>query len=113
MNSFSILISITLLAFSIIGSALAADSTESPVTNLSMSENFSASSGSKRLWTGHTTGRINLPNGYKIINVNGIKHFTGLGYVTYLSDGTCTLVITDSYTQGCATKPLKWIVGQN
>lgn len=101
------------------------DSTNSVAHSLTQAENFSSSSGNGTLiYNGATSGRINY-SGFKQVSVNGFTHQVGKGYVTRVpimpaqyvtayrcEDGCrttkftatvppCTMIITDTYAQGC------------
>ncbi|MEZ8959566.1 hypothetical protein AB6E94_19290 [Vibrio lentus] len=72
----------------------ASDSTQSVVSNLTQRDSFQAAPADtvKRLWTGKTTGRVNIPSGYDQITVNGRTHHIGKGQTTIINiqSGTST-----------------------
>ncbi|MCG9576666.1 hypothetical protein L1D14_10495 [Vibrio tubiashii] len=107
--------------------ANANDSSSQVVENLTQSQTFSsANKNGTLIFNGGTSGRIGIPSGYKEVSVNGFTHHIGYGYVTRVpvmpaqyvdavSCGRgcnitrytatipeCTIIITDTYAQGCS-----------
>ncbi|MCG9576119.1 hypothetical protein L1D14_07680 [Vibrio tubiashii] len=109
--------------------AYAADSTSTPINNLTQSQTFSSAGTVTKRYSGSTTGRIPIAGG-KEVTVNGINHARGLGLITTIPvtetvtvttrcydstgkyntcdvdqvtvDVTCNIIITDGYAQGCS-----------
>lgn len=130
----------------------ASDSSQNVVSNLTQRDSFQAAPQPtvKRLWTGKTTGRVNIPRGYNQVTVNGKTHHIGKGQTTKIniqsgasikrswcetvsgggggwggdrgsrnrcnsksenvSVPDCTIIITDTYVQGCNTVK-SWTTG--
>ncbi len=69
------------------GFSLAEDSTGTVVNGLTMAENFQGAtqSGEQVIYSGATSGRINLPAGLTKVIVNGRTHHIGTGGTTFIN----------------------------
>ncbi len=87
------------------------DSTQPVIQTLTLADSLSQANSetSVRIYSGSTTGSINFPTGYSYAYVNGNRHSIGKGYTTYVQNGSCTLVITDTRATGCGSNPIRLV----